>query len=345
MKSVKFTGIRSLDVFDVPQPQIQKDDDVLLRIAAVGVCGSDIHYYVDGSVGDQVLIYPFAAGHETSAIVEAVGSGVTRVKPGDRVAVEPAVSCMECDQCLAGRENTCRNIQFLGCPGELDGCLGEYLVMPERNCFEIPDHMSMAQAAFCEPYSIAIYTVKYLQGRKVNTLGILGVGPIGLSVLLEAKFQGVEKIYATDKINSRLKIAAEIGAGWTGNPAEQDIVADILEQEPEQLDCVIECCGQQEAIDQAVELLKPGGLLLVVGIPIEKRISFDMSKIRRKELTIQNVRRQNDCLETAIERIAGGHVDVNKLITHHLPLSQSRLAYDTVADYKDNVVKAIIEVG
>jgi L-iditol 2-dehydrogenase len=344
MKSVQFTGIRQLEILDVPKPELKNSDDILLKIAAVGVCGSDIHYYADGNIGDQVLEYPFAAGHEVSAIVEQVGEGVAKLKSGDRVAVEPAVSCGECDQCLAGRENTCRKLMFLGCPGELAGCLGEFIVMPERNCFKVPDSMTMAQAAFAEPLSIAIYAVKYLKNRDIKTCAILGAGPIGLSVQLEARFKGIEKIYTTDKINSRLTAAKNVGAIWTGNPDETDVVDEILKHEPEQLDCVIECCGKQEAIDQAVDILKPGGILLIVGIPVEQQISFNISKIRRKELTIQNIRRQNECLGTAIERIDKNQIDVDFMITHKGPIEDTKALYDTMADYEDGVLKAIIEV-
>lgn len=344
MKSVQFTGIRQLEIIDVPQPHIKNADDVLLKIASVGVCGSDIHYYADGRIGDQILKYPFAAGHETSAIVEKVGPGVKGLKPGDRVAVEPAVSCQSCDQCLSGRENTCRHILFLGCPGELAGCLCEFIVMPERNCFKIPQSMTMAQAAFAEPLSIAIYSLKYLENKNIQTCAVLGAGPIGLSVLLEAKYKGIDTIYVTDKINHRLGVAKKAGARWGGNPDEMDIVSEIVAMEPNQLDCVIECCGQQEAIDQAVELLKPGGLLVIVGIPIEKRISVDMSATRRKEITIQNVRRQNNCLDVAVDRIASGKLNVDFLITHKGPLLDAKQIYDKVANYKDGVLKAMIEL-
>jgi L-iditol 2-dehydrogenase len=344
MKSVQFTGIRQLEIMDVPQPQIKKPDDVLLKIAAVGVCGSDIHYYADGKIGDQILQYPFAAGHETAAIVEKVGPGVKELKPGDRVAVEPAVSCESCDQCKSGRENTCRNLLFLGCPCELAGCLCEFIVMPERNCFKIPDSLTMAQAAFAEPLSIAIYTLKYLENKNVKTCAVLGTGPIGLSVLLEAKFQGIKGLYATDKINSRLDVAKKAGAIWGGNPEKIDVVSEIQKMEPNQLDCVIECCGQQEAIDQAIELLKPGGLLVIVGIPIETRVSVDMSAIRRKEICIQPVRRQNGCLDVAVDRIASGQMNIDFLVTHTGGLADSKQIYDKVANYKDGVLKAMIEL-
>ena len=145
----------------------------------------------------------------------------------------------------------------------------------------------------------------------------------------------------TDKINSRLEVAAAHGAHWTGNPLEEDVVGEIAEREPELLDVVFECCGQQEALDQAVDLLKPGGKLMIIGIPAEDRISFSVDETRRKELTIQNVRRQNNCVQTAIDFISEGH-DVNFMITHRFSLEETGAAFELVGDYRDGVVKALI---
>ena len=343
MKSAQFVAIRKIEVREISKPVLQNEQDVLLKMAAVGVCGSDIHYYIDGKIGDQVLSYPFIPGHECSAIVEQVGAKVTRVQPGDRVAVEPAISCGQCDQCLSGRENTCRHLMFLGSPSQLNGCLLEYMVMPAKNCYPVPDTLTMAQAVMAEPLSIAIYTLKYLDDLPIDKIAILGAGPIGLSVLLEARYRGVRDIYVTDKIDNRLQAARRAGAVWSGNPDKTDIITEILEREPFQLGAVIECCGQQDAIDQAIELLKPGGILLVVGIPSEDRIYFDMSKVRRKEIHIQNVRRQSKCLQPAIDRLASKSITVDFMLTHKGGLESAQELYDIVADYWDGVIKAVIE--
>jgi L-iditol 2-dehydrogenase len=344
VKSAQFIGIREIKVADIPPPDLKDKNDVLLRMAAVGICGSDIHYYTEGKIGDQVLTYPFIAGHECSAIVERVGEEVRHLSPGDRVAVEPAISCGRCDQCMSGRENTCRHLMFLGNPAELSGSMVEYMVMPAKNCYKLSDTLTMAQAVIAEPLSIAIYTLRYLDNLATGKLAILGAGPIGLSVLLEAGYRGWRDIYVTDKIDSRLSAAHGAGAKWTGNPDKIDIVSEILQNEPLQLDVVIECCGEQEAIDQAIELLKPGGILLIVGIPSVDRIDFDMSKLRQKEIHIQNVRRQNKCLQPAIDRLAAKDIEVDFLLTHRGKLADTQELYDLVADYRDGVIKAVVEI-
>ena len=223
--------------------------------------------------------------------------------------------------------------------------MSEYLVMPERNCIKIPDSMTMAQAAFAEPFSIAVYALKFLKQQRVQSTAILGSGPIGLCVLLEAMHRGITKNYITDKLDDRLSVAQRAGASWTGNPDKNDIIEEILRLEPLQLDAVFECCGDPAALDQAVELLKPGGILLVIGIPAELRLSLDMNKIRRKEITIQPVRRQNECLGEAVNRIASGQVDIDFMLTHSGALSQTKELYDIVADYRQGVIKATIDIS
>ncbi len=345
MKSMMLTGIRQMKIMEVPDPTIVNNTDVLIRMERTGVCGSDVHYYTTGRIGSLVVEYPFPVGHECAGTVVKTGRAVTRVKPGDRIAIEPAMPCGECDQCLAGRPHTCRKLRFLGCPGQADGSLSEYIVMPEKSCYPIPAHMSFDHAALAEPLSIGIYSLKlYDSPLKGKSIGILGCGPIGMSVLLPAKAQKAERIYVTDKIDERLEIAANYGASWTGNPENEDIVRAIVEREPQMLDVVFECCGQQDAMNQAIEMLKPGGKIMIIGIPEFDHWSLPADVIRRKELCLQNVRRQNDCIQPAIDMIAQGSIDVDKMITHRFPFEQTKEAFDLVSGYKDGVMKAMIEL-
>jgi L-iditol 2-dehydrogenase len=342
MKAVVLTGIRKAELVEAPDVRITKPDDVLLKVGAVGLCGSDVHYYTDGKVGSQVVIYPYRVGHEFSGTVAAVGRKVNSLKIGDRVAVDPAMPCGKCDQCRAGRRHTCRKLKFLGCPGQAEGCLSEYMVMPDHCCLPIKKKTSFEQAAIVEPLSIGLYAVK-LGGKMKNArIGILGVGPIGLSVLVCARTEGARKIYVTDKIDLRLAVALKAGADWAGNPDKQDIVAEIGSREPLLLDVVLECCGKQEGLGPAVKLLKPGGKLVLVGIPTVNRISFSIDEMRRKEICLQNVRRQNECAGPALKLIESGRVKVDFMVTHRFPLERTPEAFDMVENYRDGVVKAMI---
>ncbi len=343
MKRVVLSGIKKLELTNDNMPETLGDYEVLLKIDTVGVCGSDMHYYNEGRIGDQVIHFPFTIGHECSAVVESIGSKVTRVKPGDLVAVDPAMSCHHCQQCLSGREHTCLDQKFLGCPGQSEGCLSEYIIMHEYNCFPVPANISGELAALIEPLSIGYYAAQFLKDKKnFRSASILGAGPIGLSVLLSLRAAGYEDIFITDKLDYRLTSAKKAGAAFTANPDKDDVISLFRKENQDLFDAVFECCGKQEAIDQAVEILKPGGMLLLVGIPETDRISFDISKIRRKEITIQNVRRQNNCVQSCIDLTASGKWSPQFMITHRFAPDETDKAFKTVAGYEDGVIKAIV---
>jgi L-iditol 2-dehydrogenase len=343
MKAMVLTGIRQMEMRDWPDPLIKEGYDVKIRLERVGVCGSDIHYYRTGKIGSQVVEFPFPVGHESGGTVVEVGNQVTRVRPGDRIAIEPAISCGKCDQCLAGRPNTCRHTRFLGCPGQVEGCLTEYVVMPEENCFPIPVTMSFDEAAISEPLAIGLYAVKQSSLTGSDKIGILGFGPIGMSVMLPAKAFGVNDIYVTDKINERLNIAMEIGSRWTGNPDNENITEKINQLEPTQLDVVFECCGEQDAINDALKIVKPGGKIMLIGIPEKQHLCFDMDYMRRKEITLINVRRQRFCVQEALDLMASGKVDVSPMATHRFNFQDTKKAFDLVDAYRDGVMKAMIQ--
>jgi L-iditol 2-dehydrogenase len=343
MKAVLLTSLRHMEFTDLPDPQIESDYDVLLKIEAVGVCGSDVHYYETGRIGSQIIEYPFIIGHECSATVRAVGSSVARVKVGDPVVIDPAIPCHQCDQCRKGRENTCDNVKFLGSPGLL-GCLCEYMVMPEECCYPTGGAITLEQAALCEPFSIGTYTVERSDLAEGAKIAILGTGPIGLSVLLATQVKKAGKIYVTDKIEARLQAARGAGADWAANPNKTDIVNDILAAEPLGLDVVFECCGQQEALDQSFDLLGAGGLLVMVGTARQDTVSFSVDKFRRKELSIKYIRRQNHCVQAAMDLIGSGQADPDFMITHRFALEQTVEAFDLVAEYGDGVIKAMISI-
>ena len=345
MKAALLTGIRKLEIGEMPRPRIERDTDVLLRIREVGVCGSDVHYYTTGRIGSQVVKYPFPVGHECAGTVEEVGRAVRRVRPGDRVAVEPAMSCGQCDQCRAGRLHTCRKTRFLGCPGQAEGSLCEYVVMPQDCCYPVPDGLSLEQASLAEPLSIGIYSTKLAGDLRGRTLAFLGFGPIGISAFMAARKAGAEVAYVTEPIGARAEQARRQGAAWVGDPARQDVVREILSREPLQMDFVFECCGKQEALDQAIDLLKPGGKLLFIGIPEVDRVSFACDPIRRREICIQNVRRQNHCMQPAIDFLHGQPGIMDFAITHRFPFERTKEAFDLVADYRDGVIKAMIHVA
>jgi L-iditol 2-dehydrogenase len=343
MKAMMLTGIRQMDMKDIPEPFLVKPNDVKIRMSVLGICGSDIHYYTQGKIGSQKVKYPFTVGHEGAGVVVEVGQSVKRIKPGDTIAIDPAMPCRECDQCLVGRHHTCRKLRFLGCPGQAEGCFMEYIVMPEESCFPLSGKLTPDHGSISEPLAIGVYAVKKSGSVRGLKIGILGFGPIGMSVMLAAKAEGADSIYITDKIDPRLSIAVKEGATFTGNPLKEDVVEKIMKKANLGLDVVFECCGKQEALDHAIEVLKPGGRLIVIGIPEFDRWSMSVEKTRRKEISLQFIRRQVDCVEPALEMMKNGIISVENMVTHRFPFNKTKEAFDLVADYQDGAMKVMID--
>jgi len=345
MKAALLTGIRQFEIRQVPEPEIVKATDVLIRIKMVGVCGSDIHYFTTGRIGSQIIQFPFTVGHEAAGIVEQVGKKVTRVKPGQRIAIDPAVYCGQCDQCRAGRENTCRNLLFLGCPGQLSGTMCEYIVLPQNCCYPIKERTTFEQATLSEPLAIAVYAVERSRLPAKANVAILGAGPIGMPVFHVLLTKNVGDVYVTDRIPERLKFAQQLRPERCGNPKRTDVVKEISKIEPLLMDVVYECSGDKEAYDHAVKLLKPGGTLALVGIPEFDEVAFPIHELRRKEVSIINVRRQAHCTQKAIDLLERKKLDMDAMVTHHFPLTETRQAFELVANYRDGVMKAMITVN
>jgi L-iditol 2-dehydrogenase len=340
MKAIFLTGQRQAQLREIPEPELQDANSVILKTRIAGICGSDLHYFISETVGGEKVPYPTIVGHECSAEVAKVGSEVKGIKPGDLVAVEPSISCGVCDQCLAGRFNTCRKIKFLGHPGEIDGCFAEYFVMPAKNLFPLLPHLSPEEAMLAEPLSIALQAFNLANLDNSSKVGVLGTGPIGLSLIMLLKLHGFGAIYATDRSESRVEAALKAGASWAANVEQEDILSEILIRQPLGLEAVFEVSGDQEAIDQAVELVKPGGKIIQVGIPIPERISYRIARLRRKEVTIINSRRQNKCMEKALELISQKKINIAWLLTHRFKPEQAQEAFTTAADRLDGVLKA-----
>ena len=343
MKAVVLTGIRQMKLTEIADPELTRDTDVKIKISTVGVCGSDIHYYSEGKIGSQIVEYPFKVGHECSGVIVETGKAVTNVQVGDLVVVDPSVHCGTCDQCLAGCPHTCRNNKFLGCPGQIEGCLSEFIVMPAFTCYPVTGKLNARQAALIEPLSIGVYAVKLAQiQKKETTVGVFGAGPIGLSILLKLVADGITNVGVIEPLDYRLSKADEIGASWLINPTNVDVEAVVQKQDELMLDVVFEASGEQEAVNNAIKILKPGGKLVLVGIPPDAQYVFDMDLMRRKELTVINVRRQNHCVEEAIDLVISGAVQVSKMVTHEFTLEETPVAFDVVEGYKFGAIKAMI---
>lgn len=349
MKAVKLIGPRTFRVEEVPLPPDPEQDEVLLRVCSVGVCGSDLHTYHDARIGDTVVQKPLILGHEFSGVVAAVGSkardGLHQpLSVGQRVAVDPATPCWHCDRCEHGHPNLCRNLRFMGLYPE-DGALQDYRLVPARNCFPIPEAFTMEEAALLEAFGVTIHAVDLGKIRVGQSAAVLGCGPIGLMIIKLAKLAGAMPIYAFDQFGWRLEAALRWGADEVFNITDGDPLAALFKRTHSRgVRGVFEAAWGAEAIGQAIEMADLGGRVVLVGIPRDDHATFKHSTARRKGLSILMSRRMKHTYPRAMTLVERDSLDLKALITHRFDLAHTADAYALNAAYQDNVIKAMINL-
>lgn len=344
MQAARVHAARDVRVDTVPVPT-PGPGEVLLKMAAIGVCGSDVHYYLDGGIGDAVVTEPIIMGHEPSAWVAELGVGVEGLEIGQLVAVEPAIHCGHCEMCLKGHPNICPNVEFCGTP-PINGVFSEYAVMPAHNCFALPDGFTPAEGALLEPLGVAIHTVDLSHIRVGETVVVLGAGPIGLLIAAVAKAAGAGQILMTEPVADRRAFALEYVADEVFDPNDEDVVEKVmLATGGRGVDIAFEAAGADEAPQQGADMLRPGGTLVLCGIPGHKdQLVLTASVIRRKGLTIKIVRRMKFVYPRGIVMVQRGMVDLKAIATHYLPLADIPAAFEMVANYRDGVIRAVVEL-
>ncbi|MDW8104510.1 MAG: alcohol dehydrogenase catalytic domain-containing protein [Armatimonadota bacterium] len=341
--SVCLTGTRRVECLPVEEPQPQRGE-ALVRVLQVGICGSDLHLFRDGAIGDLKASLPFVLGHEAMGVVEEVTSPEYAHLVGKRVAIEPAIPCLRCEFCLRGDLNLCPNHFFLGLPPR-PGAMQKRIAHPAHLLEPVPDHLSDAEAVLLEPLAIALHAVDLGKVRTGTSAAILGCGTMGLCTLMILKQIGVYPLFCTDLLEHRLQMARELGADETVNAAQADVIAEARRFTGGRgFDYVFECAGVDETQWQAAPLAAPGGKCLIVGTNPSGHVRLEGSAARRKGLTIFMVRRSRLTLKRAMTLVEQGRVPLGKLSTHVFPMTQCQQAFDTAVEYRDGVVKAFIRV-
>ena len=340
-KTFYMTGIEKIELGEAPMPKIGPDD-VLIKVQSVGVCGSDLHYYRSGAIGDFKVEFPFVLGHEAAGVVEDVGENVTTLKKGDRVCMEPGVPCMKCEECLSGHYNLCRDVRFWATP-PYDGVLSEYICHPAAFTFKIPDNMSYTEGALVEPLAIGLHACNMGGVKLGQTVAIMGAGCIGLVTLLAAKAYGATRIIVGDVLDKRLDKARELGA-IAVNTKEEDFVAKVMElTEGRGADVCIDCAGFSATVDSCLSCARPAGMVIIVGLGQDRVDGFNTSVMSTKELTVKSIFRYRNLYPTAINAIADGRIDVESIVSHRFTFDDKINAFATCHRDIRNVVKGVIE--
>ncbi len=317
MKVARLASAGDIRVLDEPTPE-PGPDEALIKVASVGLCGSDIHWFQEAGIGDARLDRPLILGHEFAGWTET----------GELVAVDPAVPCGQCEFCQQGNPNLCAQIRFAG-HGHEDGALREYLAWPKRCLYPLPDALRDDEGAMLEPLGVALHSVDLGKIRPGMSVGVFGCGPIGSLVVQVAHLAGAVRIFASEILPQRLQMACSFGAEpWTMNS---------------EVDVAFECAGENAAVEAAFAAAKPGGRVILVGIPRDDRTSFSASVARRKGLSIKVVRRMKHTYPRAIRLVAGGLIDVRSLVTHRYPLEKTSEAFESAAHRAG--MKVMVECG
>ena len=327
---------------EIPKP---KQGEVLVKLEYVGICGSDLHYYESGAIGDYVVKPPFVLGHEPGGVVVEAGEGVTHLKPGDRVALEPGRTCGHCEFCRTGRYNLCPDVVFFATP-PVDGVFQEYVAHDADLCFKLPENVSTLEGALIEPLAVGFHAANQGGARPGQSAVVMGAGCIGLVSMMALRARGVSRVYVVDVMENRLEKAKELGACAVVNGAKQDPVQAVLDlTEGRGADLVIETAGAEAAAQQAVRLTKKGAVIVFVGYTKSGMVSLPMSLALDKELTFRTVFRYRHIYPMAIEAVASGAVNLKGIVTNIFDFSDLQRAMDLSVRDKANIVKSVVKIG
>lgn len=320
----------------VDMPRIGKDE-VLVRIKAVGICGSDVHYYTTGRIGDFVVEKPLILGHECSGEIVEVGKNVEGLQLGDRVALEPGIPCRKCQYCKSGRYNLCPNVRFMATP-PVDGAFVEYVAHPADFVFKLPEKTSYEEATLFEPLAVGLYSVVRAKVSFGGEILILGAGPIGLATLQAVVNIGGGRVTVADIYDFRLKKARELGADKVINPQQ----SDALDKLRSSFDYVFETAGSVVTTQQTVKLAKRGRKVILVGLPAQEAIEFNTNQIITKELDVLGIFRYANMYPKAVRLAEKGQVNLKTLISKKFPFPQTEEALKYARDNKESSIKTLV---
>ena len=344
MKVAVMNGIGKMGFEERPIP-VPKDEEVLVKLEYVGICGSDLHYYESGAIGDYVVKPPFVLGHEPGGIIVEVGKNVTHLRPGDRVALEPGKTCGHCEFCKTGRYNLCPDVVFFATP-PVDGVFQEYVAHEAALCFKLPDNVSTLEGALIEPLAVGFHAALQGDAHLGQTAVVMGSGCIGLVSMMALKARGVSRVFVVDVMEKRLQKAMELGADGVINGSSEDVL-----QKMEKLtggrgaDLIIETAGSEITASQAIRIAKKGAVIVLVGYSRTGEMTLPMSLALDKELTFKTVFRYRNIYPLAIDAVASGKVNLKGIVTDIFPFSCVQEAMDASVSRKADIVKAVIQVS
>ncbi|MBA4701657.1 MAG: NAD(P)-dependent alcohol dehydrogenase [Ruminococcus sp.] len=344
MKVAVMNGIGEMGYTNRPIP-VPEDEEVLVKLEYVGICGSDMHYYEMGRIGDYIVEPPFVLGHEPGGTVVEVGKKIKHLKPGDKVALEPGKTCGKCKFCREGKYNLCSDVIFFATP-PVDGVFQEYVAHPGTLCFKLPENMSTLEGALIEPLAVGFHAARQGDAHAGQSAVVFGAGCIGLVSMMALKACGVSKVYVVDIMEKRLEKAMELGATGVINAREEDVLEAAKRiTEGEGFDLAIETAGTEITTNQAIEVVRKGSNIVLVGYGKSGKMNLSMSLALDKEVTFKTVFRYRHIYPMAIEAVAEGKVNLKGIATHIFDFDDIQRAMDESVKEKERIVKAVVKIS
>ena len=344
MKVAVMNGVGKMGFVEreIPQPA---DNEVLVKLEYVGICGSDMHYYETGRIGDYVVEPPFVLGHEPGGVVVEVGKNVTHLKVGDRVALEPGKTCGHCEYCREGKYNLCPDVVFFATP-PVDGVFQEYVAYEAALCFKLPENVDTLEGALIEPLAVGFHAANQGGAHAGQTAVVFGAGCIGLVSMMALKAEGVSRVYVVDIMQKRLDKAMELGATGVINSMNTDVQEEIGRlTEGKGVDLVIETAGMEVTTRQAIHVTKKGATIVLVGYSKTGEMTLPLSLALDKELTFKTVFRYRHIYPMAIEAVASGMVNLKGIVSNIFNFDDIQAAMDKSVSDKANIVKSVVKIG
>lgn len=343
MKVAVMLGIGRMGFEERPIPEV-KPNEILVKLEYVGVCGSDIHYYETGRIGNYIVQPPFMLGHESAGIVVKVGPDVKHLKVGDKVALEPGKTCGHCHFCREGKYNLCSDVVFFATP-PVDGVFAEYVAHEADLCFKLPENVDTLEGALIEPLAVGFHAANQGEAHAGQTAVIFGAGCIGLVSLMALKAEGVNTIYVVDIMEKRLEKALEVGATAVINSNKVNPIEEINKLTAgEGVNLVIETAGMEITTRQAINVARKGSNILLVGYSKSGEMTLPISLAIDKELTFKSVFRYRHIYPMAIEAVASGKIDLRSIVTNIFDFDDIQNAMDMSVSDKSNIVKSVIKI-
>lgn len=344
MKAAVMEGIGKIG-FEERSIPVPKADEVLVKLDYVGICGSDLHYYETGAIGDYVVEPPFVLGHEPGGVVVEVGADVKHLQVGDRVALEPGKTCGHCEFCKQGKYNLCPDVVFFATP-PVDGVFQEYVAHEADLCFKLPENVSTLEGALIEPLAVGFHAAIQGDAHLGQKAVVMGAGCIGLVSMMALKARGVSQVYVVDIMEKRLEKALELGADGVINAAKEDVLERAVQLTGGKgMDLVVETAGTEITTRQAIQIAKKGSNIVLVGYSRTGEMTLPMSLVLDKELTFKTVFRYRHIYPMAIDAVASGKVNLKGIVTDIFSLDEAQKAMDYSVNNKADIVKAVIRIG